>query len=165
MNKEKSFMAIKQKSLFKKLAVSIMLLVVMVSSTAALSSYAYYDNNISYSFKIVANGKVSKFDNKEYRNTTDVNNAWKVNLLRSTESPNGYKTSTSFHLGVYNPNGINPYGSESYSVQMETGDHYFAAYANASKEYVYLYGNDSMSTNDAYSVSGYWDEETGKSPD
>ncbi len=158
-------MAIKQKSLFKKLAVSIMLLVVMVSSTAALSSYAYFDNNISYNFRIVPGGKVSKFEYDEYRQTTNTNNSWKVEMTYSTESTSGAKTYTMFHLGVNNPNGINPMGSDSYYVQLDAGPYYRPAYTAASQKYVFLYGKDNMKSLDYYyTVTGYWDEETGKDP-
>lgn len=74
---------------------------------------------------------------------------------------NGTNTCTNFHLGIKNDFGINPKGSNSYGVLEKSGAHYFSAYETASEKHVYLYGYDNYSTNNAYDVYGYWDEETG----
>lgn len=156
-------MSIKQKSLFKKLSALILVFAVFVVSASAISSNAASSPH-SFCFQIVANGKVSKEPTKRLRSTHDQNNAWMVQMDTSTESPNGTTTITKFHLGVDNPNGINPMGSESYIVRLKFGEYRFPAYANASGKYVYLYGKDNYSTNHAYTVSGIWNEETGLKP-
>lgn len=155
-------MKTKQKTLFKKLSALILVFVVFSVSAAAFSSYAAVNNNIDFQFTIVANGKVNKHSISQYRSTKNRYNSWKVNLTNSTESKYGTNTYTKFHLGIYNEFGINPKGSESYLVLEKSGNHYFPAYETASEKYVYLYGFDNMSTNNAYEVYGKWDEETGK---
>lgn len=155
-------MSVKQKGLLKKLSALMFVFVAFTISATALSSYAAVNNNIDYEFTILANGKVNKNSISQYRSTTNTRNSWKVNLLNSTESIYGTNTYTNFHLGVKNDFGINPKGSYSYSVLEKSGAHYFPAFDNASKQYVYLYGCDNMTNNNAYQVSGHWDEETGK---
>ncbi len=159
-------MNVKRKNLIKRLSVLIVVFTVFMVSTSAVSSIASIDNDtIGYSFEIVPYGKVSKYPVSRYRSTTDVNNAWKVELVNSNESSKGTRTATSFHLGVYNPNGYNPKGSGTYAARLGSDFYYHAAYSNASKADVYLYGRDNLDTNSfSYSVSGHWDEETGQPP-
>lgn len=113
-------------------------------------------------FEIKANQGFSHDANKQYRSTNDVNDAWKVNFKKTSETEDNL---TSFHLGIYNPDGTNPTGSKKYVVEVGSGAHYYPAYQRASDQHVYLYARNNSQTEEIYTVSGYWDEETGISPD
>lgn len=148
------------KTLKKLVAVCItgMLSVFILMPIVATAS----DNNIDFNFWIKANQGFSHNGETRYRSTNDVNNAWKVNFKATTESDDNL---TSFHLGIYNSEGTNQTGSKKYVVQVGTGAHYYPAYQRASDKHIYLYARNNSNTEEIYTVSGYWDEETGVTPD
>ncbi len=84
--------------------------------------------------------------------------------MYSDEDPS-VKTKTTFWLGIYNPNGINPLGSQKQIVLEDSGWHYYSAYAAASKKEVYLYASDNGTKNKLYSVSGKWAPYSGHRPE
>lgn len=158
-------MVLKNKKERAKLLSLVLLLALVVSISAPLMSYAAAaDNNYGFSFKIKADQLPSKNDDKRYRGTDRTDSAWKVQFNTSSESGIG-KTKTIFYLGAYNPNGNNKVASAYHTIKEGSEAKYYSAYTNASKKYVYLYGkdNDDGSTS-GYTVTGLWDEETGKSP-
>ena len=88
-----------------------------------------------------------------YRQTTNVNNKWKVNMQSSGE---GARTVTTYWLE--NASGTNV--SPSLNVKQGNGSYYSAAYSNASKKNVYLTAQNNNYNSSRYRVSGFWDEET-----
>jgi len=146
-------------SLMKKLSSIVIALVVMSTiSVGSLAAYAYFDNNFDYKFTIKASQAVSKYSEKEYRNTYNNNNAWKVNLRSSGEGSN---TVTKFRLCLADNSGVSSW----HNVTQGSGAHYYAAWDGADHTYVYLQGENNNNTTKTYTVSGYWDEETGINPD
>lgn len=110
------------------------------------------DNNIPFKFHIQmlnANTKSAA----RYRQTTNVNNPWKVNLRTSTE---GAGTITNFWLEGKNNSNV----SKAIGVKQGSGAHYTPAYKTASKTNVKLTGENNNTTFQEYNVTGYWDEET-----
>lgn len=88
------------------------------------------DDNIAYSFSVNAFLGESRSPYGRYRQTTNVNNKWKVNLRSTTEgSGNGNGNITTFYPGNYD------WGKASAAIN----------------------NNYSISS---YNISGYWDEET-----
>lgn len=155
-------MKIVRTKLFKQLSALLMLFVAFCLVVTPMVSNAYSDNDISYTFQVAANGGPSHFTAKEYRNTKDTNNAWKVGMSTSTES-RSVRSVTKFYLGVqHSP--YNAVGSEMYKVIVREGPKYYPSYTNALHTYVYLYARDDTITNKSYTVTGVWDEETGKAP-
>lgn len=88
-----------------------------------------------------------------YRQTTNTNNKWKVNLQSSGE---GGGTITRFWLENKAKKNVSP----SMKVKQGGGAYYSPAYSDASKKNVYLTGENNNYNGTKYSVSGYWDEET-----
>ncbi|MCC8074140.1 MAG: DUF2712 domain-containing protein [Clostridiales bacterium] len=143
----------------KKLMFTILALIVITTiSLSGLVAYAYSDNNISYSFTIRASQAVSKYSEDEFRNTYNNDNAWKVNLRSSGE---GSSTITYFRLCLEDNSGVSSW----HSVVQGSGSHYYSAWDGADHTHVYLQGKNNNNTTKTYTVSGYWDEETGISPD
>ncbi len=92
------------KKYYKKLTSVILALIVIATvSVTGLVAYAYSDNNISYNFTIKASQAASKYSEREYRNTYDNSNAWKVNLRSSGE---GSKAATNFRLCLADNSGV-----------------------------------------------------------
>lgn len=147
------------KNYYKRLtSVILALIVVATISATGLVAYAYSDNNISYSFTIKASQVASKYSEREYRNTYDNSNAWKVNLRSSGE---GAKAATYFRLCLKDDSGVSNWKL----VAQGSGAHYYSAWDGADHTYVYLQGKNNNNSAKTYTVSGYWDEETGLSPD
>lgn len=151
------------KTLKKLVAVCItgMLSVFILMPIVATAS----DNNIDFSFEIKANQGYSHSEETRYRSTNDVNDAWKVNLKTTYECSEDGDTSTSFHLGIDNPEGTNQTGSKKYVVAARSGAHYYPAYQRASDKDIFLYARNNNNNEEVYTIKGYWDEETGITPD
>lgn len=144
--------------LTKKISSIIMaLLVIMTLSVNTLVAYASADSEFDYLFTIKASQAVSRYSDGHFRSTYNNNNAWKVNLEVSGE---GDGTATSFRLGLSDNSG----GSEWHAVAQGSGDHYYSATDAADWTTVYLQGKNNNNTTKSYTISGYWDEETGVSP-
>lgn len=115
------------------------------------------DDNIAYSFSVNAFLGESRSPYGRYRQTTNVNNKWKVNLRSTTEgSGNGNGNITTFYLGNYD------WGKASADINAPqgSGNHYLSAFSNASQSTVYLTAINNNYSISSYNISGYWDEET-----
>ncbi|TYS67940.1 DUF2712 domain-containing protein [Sutcliffiella horikoshii] len=109
------------------------------------------NDNIFYSFEIKpyhGNG----YTEERYRQTTNVNNKWKVDLQASGE---GKGTITTFWLDK-NLTVV----SNLYDVKQGSGAQYYSAYHTASQVYVGLGAENNNYSANSYTVSGVWDEET-----
>lgn len=96
-----------------------------------------------------------------YRSATNVNDSWKVNLETTTENNNDSGITT-FWLENYATDNV----STSHNVPSGSGDHYYAAGTSAAQMTVYLTAEDNnYSFTKTYTISGYWDEETGDKHD
>lgn len=93
----------------------------------------------------------------EWRQTSNVNNDWKVNMYDSTEeSANGGSTYNTFWLE--HDNGANV--TSSHNVQEDSGSHYYAGSEEANGSYVRLTSQNNNYDFNSYVIKGYWDEET-----
>lgn len=131
-------------------------LIILSCFTAGFSMTALAgDDNVAFSFTMKADMK-KNYTGDRYRETTRTNNPWKVNMTASTE---GKHTQAYYFLAS---NGIRRIQySDQHLVKSETGDHCYKAYAEASKQGVSLGCKNNNDVNKSYTVSGYWDEETG----
>jgi len=131
-------------------------LIILSCFTAGFSMTALAgDDNVAFSFTMKAN-LAKSYTGDRYRETTRTNNPWKVNMTGSTE---GKHTQAYYFLAS---NGIRRIQySDRHLVKSETGDHCYKAYAEASKQGVSLGCKNNNDVNKSYTVSGYWDEETG----
>lgn len=122
-------------------------------STSYLNTLAG-DENISFKFNIKSWGGNGQESDGRYRNTPNAECTWKVKLVTSGE---GAGKDTTFWLELYD--GTNVSGD----ITATQGGKaiYKEAYSSASKATVYLTGENNNLNGDTYSVSGYWDEETG----
>lgn len=131
-------------------------LIILSCFTAGFSMTALAGNDdVPFSFTMKA--KLAKsYTGDRYRETTRTNNPWKVNMTGSTEGKN---TQAYYFLAS---NGIlRIQYSEQYLVKAGSGNHYYKAYSNGSKQNVSLGCRNNNDVNKKYTVSGYWDEETG----
>lgn len=131
-------------------------LIILSCFTAGFSMTALAGNDdVPFSFTMKA--KLAKsYTGDRYRETTRTNNPWKVNMTASTEGKN---TQAYYFLAS---NGIlRIQYSDQYLVKDGSGNHYYKAYSNASKQNVSLGCRNNNDVNKKYTVSGYWDEETG----
>lgn len=133
------------------------LLVISTISINTLVANAAVNDKHDYLFTIKASEGTSRYSNGNLRSTYD-NNAWKVNLEVSGE---GDGTATKFRLCLKDNSGASAW----HSVIQGSGDHYYSATDAADATTVYLQGKNNTSTTKTYTISGYWDEETGVSPD
>ena len=85
----------------KKRIVMAALAATMLIGMNASQAFAS-DDNIPYSFKIKAN-YANTYSDEEYRQTTNTQNEWKVNMTYSGE---GKGTITTYWLAAYNSNMI-----------------------------------------------------------
>ncbi|ARM71674.1 hypothetical protein LMxysn_0039 [Listeria monocytogenes] len=114
------------------------------------------DNNIGFDFKLKPNCANSGSSSR-YRETSSVNNPWKVRLDSSTE---GKGTIASFWLGTYDKNGKAITGSAIMNVKQGAKTRYCGAYKVANKNTTYLAAENNNYTSKTYYVDGIWDEET-----
>ena len=114
------------------------------------------DNNIGYEFKLQHHYKNS-YTEIEYRQTKNVNNKWKVNMVYSAE---GKGTIATYWLNRPYLFNTTERVSAVHDVKQGSGAHYYKAYKKASQEWVNLGAENNNDTAKSYKVSGYWDEET-----
>lgn len=120
----------------------------MLCGVAAMAS----DDNIPYSFRIGTYYGNGRDENGRYRQTSDVNNPWKVKMMSSEE---GSGTITNYWLEDSGTNNVSP----TISVTQGKGFHYNNPHSSANKKTVYLTAQNNNYNGTAYNVSGYWDEE------
>lgn len=144
------------KNSLKKKVISISMCVVAVSTLMIPSVFAAYkDNNIGFSFRIQGSVDNAQAPKSEFRNTSDNSNSWKVQMSKSGE---GQHTITNFW--IVNKNGRS--ASSEYSIKQEDSARYKRANDNGDHINVYLTAeNNNFMSSKTYTVTGYWDEETG----
>lgn len=135
----------------KKLSIGVVVLVVMTSLIMASVAFASNDN-YGYSFYL-GSGHQNAYSGARYRQTSNENNKWKVNLVYNSEGSGGKAT---FWLAKDNKN--RTVVSYTHTIKQGSGAHYYGATAAASRTNVRLGGENNNSN--PCSVSGYWDEET-----
>ncbi|MFC6202260.1 DUF2712 domain-containing protein [Lactiplantibacillus nangangensis] len=136
----------------KTKTVSVCLLSILTFGVIGANTAYASNDNWGFRFGIQSNQANSR-SGRRYRETTNVNNKWKVNMQRSGE---GARTVTTYWLE--NAKGTNV--SPSLHVKQGSGSYYSTAYSDASKKYVYLTAQNNNYNGSHYTVSGYWDEET-----
>lgn len=114
------------------------------------------DNNIGFDFKLKPNCANSGSSSR-YRETSSVNNPWKVRVNNSTE---GKDTVASFWLGSYNNDKKAVRGSAIMNITQGAKTRYCGAYKVANKNTTYLAAENNNYTSKTYYVDGIWDEET-----
>ena len=138
------------KKIGKKTLKTLALSMVAIGAISTTTTFAS-DDNIDYSFSIK-----SYYDNsysaERYRQTSNKDNKWKVDLQYSSE---GNGTITTFWL---DKSGTRV--SESHNVTQGTGAHYYSAYSTANQSNVRLGAENNNYSANTYTVSGKWDEET-----
>ena len=137
---------------FAKITVTSALAMCMVA-TPMVSKAS--DDNVGFSFDLkpeYGNSTTSA----RYRQTTNVNNKWKVNLTKNAE---GNGTLATFWLTTRS-DGKNIVSDKAHDVAQGSGAHYYNAKDSASKKDVRLSAENNNSSTDSFEVSGYWDEET-----
>lgn len=139
----------------KKVLVSL-LLVACIGTTFATPAFAG-DDNIPFSFTMKESGKKSYLSGSRYRETTRKNNPWKVEMTYSSE---GKGTVAQYFLASGSSIGRTQL-SDIYSVKQGAKPGYYKAYASAEKRNVTLGVKNNNIVPKSYTVSGYWDEETG----
>ena len=113
------------------------------------------DDNIGFSFQLkphFANSTTTA----RYRQTSDVDNKWKVNMVNSTE---GRGTIATFWLATKS-DGTDIVSDTTHDVAQGSGAHYYKAKHTASKTDVRLAAENNNDSPNTYNISGYWDEET-----
>lgn len=119
-----------------------------------MTSISAYDDNIAFTLGIKeyqANSRTSG----RYRETTNPNNKWKVQMTKTYEGPNA---STTYWLERYDGGNV----SKAITINVNSGVMYTPAWSSASQATVYLTAENNNYNNITYTVQGYWDEETGK---
>ncbi|KZT83378.1 hypothetical protein Nizo1840_1657 [Lactiplantibacillus plantarum] len=139
------------KALKLKMVAACLLSIVTFGAVGANTALASNDN-WGFNF-IIQTHQANSRSGPLYRQTTNVNNKWKVNMQSSGE---GARTVTTYWLE--NAGGTNV--SPSLNVKQGNGSYYSAAYSNASKKNVYLTAQNNNYNSNQYRVSGFWDEET-----
>lgn len=125
--------------------------VVLIAVVAfAVPSFASNDN-IGYSFNL-SSGYLNSYSTGRYRQTTNTENRWKVNMTYHSRSKTGKAT---YWLAR---SGDKERVSSTIDVICGSGPHYKNAWSGASQATVCL-GCENYYDNTA-TVAGYWDEET-----
>ena len=138
-----------KKSIIKTLCLGALIIAGCTASVHASNDKIDYSITVG-SYHI--NGRIKKEDAR-YRQTTNVNNPWKVRLDESSE---GNGTITTFWLENSNEKNV----SKSQDVKQGKGFHYDNPNATANQTTVYLTAQNNNYDAHAYTVSGKWDEET-----
>ena len=127
-----------------------------VVSALSLSVFAYGgDHNIGYSFTVPA-WQNWGYTSAEYRGTKSNEVVpWKVNFTYSAEGTNSLMQYFLLADG-WDYTKLSDYKD----VNEGSGPKYFHAYDTACERYVRLGARNNNNNNHAYTVSGYWDEET-----
>lgn len=144
--------------LLKQLVSLFAVLLLFVTITGSVTGLA---KDKYFSFDIPKNGGLVHTEQSYKRSTSKPNNAWMVQFDYSDEGQSELNTRTFFWLGIDNPYGKNPMGSNKESVLEKSGKKYFGAKAEASNKYVFLYASDNTDKQKAYSCSGYWHPASG----
>lgn len=119
----------------------------------SISSFAANDN-VGFNFKILANGVSSHCSGVRYRQTSHVDNQWKVQMTISGE---GDGTITIFSLGrVDTDRRVSPMVFATQGL----GPYYENAYPAGNQTNVNLRGKNNNYNAKTYQVYGIWDEET-----
>ncbi|MBF2356247.1 DUF2712 domain-containing protein [Listeria welshimeri] len=148
-------MIIMKKFVSKNVRIIIAIVVGVLVFAPAFHSKAS-DNDYGFDFKLKPNCANSGSSSR-YRETTSVNNPWKVRLKNSTE---GKGTIASFWLGTYDRNTKAVQGSTIMNVKQGAKARYCGAYKIANKNTTYLAAENNNYTSKTYYVDGVWDEET-----
>lgn len=136
--------------LIKKKKSVVMLLTAMLA-TAAFSTpqtQAKVDKH-RYEFTIKANQENSRSAG-QYRNTTNPNSKWIVNMSRSNET--GSRTKTTFWLERNDKGNVSP----AIDVLEDNGYYHSSAYTSANKTTVYLTAENNNYNNEIYTAAGHW---------
>lgn len=141
------------KNILKSSVVLCAGVLLLIGSTVASAS----DDNKKFNFSMPAKSQ-NVYSTTEYRQTTNPNNNWKVNLVTSTEGGNTH-TKANFWLAKYYK-GSHVMASNTYTVKEGSGAHYYPATSLANQSHVALGCENNNYVNKSYIVSGYWDEET-----
>lgn len=137
----------------KKKRLGFILGVAMLAAMNVIPTFASDDNH-GYSFVIKAN-HANTYSSSRYRQTTNTNNPWKVNMTYSGE---GTGTITTYWLALYNSS--HTLVSGTHDVKQGSGAHYYTATSKANQMDVCLGAENNNNSTNTYTVSGYWDEET-----
>ena len=135
--------------------ISIILAMCCIMSILCVVPAFAGDDSIPYSFTMKAELQKSYCSEARERTTQNPNNTWKVNMTFNEEGENTvakYFIATSI---------IKTPCSDKHDIKQGSGEHYFVAYGNASNKYVKLGVMNNNDSTKKYTVSGYWDEETG----
>lgn len=133
--------------------IKVGIVVAMLVSMSTIPSFAK-ENNYPYYFSIKA-GNGNGYSAAKYRQTTDKNNKWKVNMTFSEE---GKGTVATYWLALNNKS--KTLASDTHNIKQGSGDHYYKALGNAGKKNVRLAAENNNYSTQSYLVAGYWDEET-----
>lgn len=110
------------------------------------------DDSIGYSFTVGYN-QYPGTSSSRYRQTTNTKNCWKANMTYSAE---GQNTVMNFWLAKNTAN-----VSDMVSLSVGGKTKYRYAYDSASQTNVNLKAVNNNNVPRSYTISGYWDEETG----
>ncbi|WP_285769015.1 DUF2712 domain-containing protein [Peribacillus sp. SI8-4] len=118
------------------------------------------NENMDYSFTILKDQKNS-YTGTKYRQTTNERNTWKVRMYKSGEGTNTY---TTYWLEKSNGTNVSP------AVDVKAGNkdsksgrnYYIKGDWGANAANVRLTAENNTASSSTFSVSGYWDEETGR---
>lgn len=135
----------------KKLSIYTIILATVIILVMASVAFASNDN-YGYTFQLGPHYKNS-YSGARYRQTSNENNKWKVNLVYNSEGAGGKAT---FWLAKDNKN--RTVVSYTHTIKQGSGAHYYGATAAASRTNVRLGAENNNSSSCV--VSGYWDEET-----
>lgn len=137
----------------KKIFITLMALVLLALPVTNIVFAG--DDNISYEFRIPGgSGKPNGQESKgQYRQTSNPENPWKVQLKKSEE---GDGTITTFWLEKRNGANV----SKTRNAKCKGPAYYTNAYKSASEVKVYLTAENNNDSGLSYLVSGIWDEET-----
>lgn len=149
------------KKLTKKFAaIVIALLVVSAISASSLVAMASVDEEIDFRFSFISDETVNRGDDRRYRSTSDNNNAWKVDLQTSNETTDAKECGSLFCIGLEDAT----LASAWQLVVRYSGPHYYATNDAADFRYVYLMCKDNNNSGKPITLTGVWDEETGRAP-
>ncbi|MCO7175009.1 DUF2712 domain-containing protein [Sporolactobacillus kofuensis] len=143
-------MVLDKKKLMKLILAGLIALCLLIPTI----SHAAEKNEYRYNFNIgpyQANSRVSDA-NAHKRTTTNIHEAWMVNLEGSEE---GFNSITQFWMENKSGHNITP----TVNAYSGRGEAYEKASDDATGVYCYLTAQNNNYNNNSYNVSGYWDEE------
>ena len=123
-----------------------------ISLSMVIPVHASNDNH-EYSFYI-GSYQGNGYSDARYRQTTNTNNKWKVNMTYSEE---GAGTIATYWLAL---DSGKEQASDFHNVTQGSGAQYYSAQSKASQKNVVLGAENNNYTSSLYRVAGYWDEET-----